>query len=701
MNHNLQSFEVNGNDPYFTADKWNETLNYSKCFEKMISGILGNKFKGIYKPFEKYNLYDYVWFNDDYYQIIEEKADTVEVFEKQNYNNLYYHNQNYYIGLNPNKKIVNIIGQNEYEVSNLEFDKFYLFDNEIVALKKQNLYRINLLTKSTNPINYIFSRTINDVKRDKFQIYILSDRCIEVGNTVNEDLTETKVLYNSDEDIIDFAINDTELLILKSNSIVDIINKSSGQLISSFEISQYIDYSKAKVLSPDNYSLVVYNGEQLLMFFNNNGQYIYSGNAKNDYLKYGVDTLTERNGYICATNNAGATTYLANRYNLEKIDIFSLLINHSKVDKLGVEEYLDFSKGQFETEKLKPEYTKLSVINDKGMNITSDVSYNLQSLLNKTIQLNIECKKPINEEICSVSIGTKICNLSVNVKAGKYVYFIDFEESSYRVTSFKNDIKTVETFNYSSGTNQNKIIFSSNTGYILTSFTIFDSIIPFHRKDYFKQNSIQSFDIQASTKSYPFSYVKTDENGNVNINVPDNSILKDSKGYKVNFSDDTDKTNTDIGLNLKGAKILWDKVVSEVTRLTNALAPKSHRHNWSDLDKIPSATTSVKGIVQLSNSVTGSSELIAASEKAVKLTKDAADAAHKRGDEAYNKANHTHPYLSNSGGTVSGNIAITGNTSINGSTTTKSITTNGNVKVNGNINTSTFTLNGYNISITK
>ena len=146
MNKNLQAFEVNGNDPYFTADKWNETLNYSKCFEKMISGILGNKFKGIYKPFEKYNLYDYVWFNDDYYQIIEEKANTVEVFEKQNYDNLYYHNSNYYIGLNPNKKIVNIIGQNEYEISNLEFDKFYLFDNEIVALKDQNLYRINLLT---------------------------------------------------------------------------------------------------------------------------------------------------------------------------------------------------------------------------------------------------------------------------------------------------------------------------------------------------------------------------------------------------------------------------------------------------------------------------------------------------------------------------------------------------------------------------
>ena len=671
MNSNLQAFEVNGNDPYFTADKWNETLNYSKCFEKMINGILGNKFKGIYKPFEKYNLYDYVWFNDDYYQIIEEKANTVEVFRKENYNNLYYHNSNYYIGLNPNKKIVNIIGQNEHEVSNLEFDKFYLFDNEIAALKGQNLYKINLLTKSTNPINYIFSRTIKDVKRDKFQIYILSDRCIEVGNAINEDLTETKVLYNSEENISDIAINDTELLILKENNIVDIINKSSGQLISSFEITRPIDYSKAKILAPDNYSLVIYDGEQLLMFFNNNGQYIYSGNAKNDYLKHGVNALTERNGYICATNNAGATTYLANRYNLEKIDIFSLLINHSKIDKLGVEEYLDFSKGQFETEKLKPECIKLSVINDKGANITNSVSYNLQNLLNKTIQVNIECDKKINEKIFSVNIGSKLCNFSINLDVGKYTYFIDFEENSYRVTSFKGDVKTVETFNYSTGANQNKITFSSNVGYILNSFTIFDSIIPFHRKDFFKQNSIQSFDIQASTKSYPFSYVKTDENGNININVPDKSIVKNNEGYRVNFSDVVNKNDPDIGLSLRGAKALWDRVVSEVTRLTNSLAPKSHRHKWSELDNIPSASTENKGIVQLSHSTTGSSEVMAASEKAVKITKDKAD-------EAYNLANHTHPYLKDTGGTV-----------------------NGNVKVNGNTDTNSFTLNGYNISITR
>lgn len=750
MNHNLQSFEVNGNDPYFTADKWNETLNYSKCFEKMISGILGNKFKGIYKPFEKYNLYDYVWFNDDYYQIIEEKANTVEVFEKQNYDNLYYHNSNYYIGLNPNKKIVNIIGQNEYEVSNLEFDNFYLFDNEIVALKDQNLYRVNLLTKSTNPINYIFSRNIRDVKRDKFQIYILSDTCIEVGNTVNDDLTETKVLYNSDEGIIDFAINEVELLILKSNNVIDIINKSSGELINSFEISQYIDYSKAKILAPDNYSLVIYDGEQLLMFFNNNGQYIYSGNAKNDYLKYGVNTLTERNGYICATNNAGATTYLANRYNLEKADIFSLLINHSKVDKLGVEEYIDFSKGQFETEKLKPEYIRLSVINDKGANITNFVSYNLQNLLNKTIQISIECKKPINEKIFSVNIGTKLCDFSINAKAGKYIYFIDFEESSYRVTSFNNDVKVVEKFNYSSGDNQNKITFSSNTGYILSSFTIFDSIIPFHRKDFFKQNSIQSFDIQASTKSYPFSYVKTDENGNININVPDKSIVKDDNGYKVNFSDATNKTDTDIGLNLKGAKSLWDKVVSEVNKLTNALAPKSHRHDWENLDNVPSATTSQKGIVQLSNSVTGSSEEIAASEKAVKLVQDDTNRKLNRGingtitnqaqlDGAIDQGVYqvsgfqingmygygflfvmrngnviSQYYVSHHGGSCyrqdwNNNISNgrwikqwdIQNFDPNSKLNVSGGTVNGNVRINGNVNTNSFTLNGYNISITR
>lgn len=693
MNNNLQAFEVSKNDPYFTADKWNETLNYSKCFEKMISGILGNKFKGIYKPFEKYNLYDYVWFNNDYYQIIEEKANTVELLEKENYNNFYYNCPGNYIGINNNKKIVNIIDQNEYELSNLEFDNFYLFGDELIAIKNENLYKINIITKITKPINYIFSRKIKDVKKDKFQIYMVSDKCIEVGNSINDDLTETKVLYNSDINISDIAINEHEILVLKNNNIVDIINKSNGQLISSFEITQHIEHSKVKILSPDNYSLIIYDGTQLIMFFNNNGQYVYSGNAKNAYLSYGVTSLTNRNGYICATNNAGATTYLANRYNLEKVNISSLLINNVNIDKSFVDEYIDYSKGQFETEKLKPEYTKISAVNDKGLNITDNFSYNFNNFLNKSIQVNIECSKQLKEKICSIYIGAKLCEISIDTQIGKNIFFVDFEETSYRLTTFNGDVKTVETFNYSSSTTQNKIVFNSKSGYILNSFIIFNSIIPFHKKDYFRQNSIQSFDIQPSIKSYPFSYVKTDEDGNININIVDQSILKNEKGYKVNLSDKLTDSNIDVGLNLKGAKTLWDKVVSEVNRLTNSLAPKSHRHEWQEIDSIPSATTSNKGIVQLSNSVIGSSETTAASEKAVKISKDAADAAHKRGDEAYNKANHEHPYLNNSGGTVNGNVTI------NGQLNSNSGTIGGALKVNGNIDTNGLTLSSYRITI--
>lgn len=668
MNNNLQAFEVNGNDPYFTADKWNEALNYSKCFEKMINGILGNNFKGIYKPFENYNLYDYVWFNDNYYQIISEKSNTVEVLQKENYDNLYYHNSNYYIGLNPNKKIVSIIGQNEYELSTLEYEKFYLYENEIIGVSGQNLYKIDINKKMTKPINWVFSKEIKDIKRDKFGIYTLSNNEIEYGNIVNDDVTETKLLCNK-ENISAFTINDKELFVLTEDNRVEILNKSTGEQIGSFNISQHIYHEKVKMIAPDNYSLVVYSGEKLLMFFNNNGNYIYSGNAKNDYITYGVTSLTNNNDYICATNNAGATIYLSNRYNLEKIDVSSLLLYNANINKQDcIETYFDFSKGQFEYNNLKPEYNKLSVINNKGISISEFISYTLPSLSNKTVQLNIEVENPINEKICTINVGTKLADISVNLQKGKYVLFIDLEENIYRITSYIKDIKTITIHSYKSGEILHKITFKSQKKYILNSFYIFDNIISLYKKDYFSQNSVMSFDIQSSFKSYPYSYVKTDENGNININLENKSILKTAKGYKANLSDDTNSTETEIGFNLKGANSLkaslTSKIAEEVKKLIDSLANKVHRHKWSDLDEIPSATISKRGIVQLSNSISNSSETIAATEKAVKT--------------AYDKASHGHPYLSSSGGTVSGNVTVS-----------------------GTINTTNLTVNGYTIKVIK
>lgn len=700
MNHNLQSFEVNGSDPYFTADKWNETLSYSKCFEKMICSILGNKFKGIYKPFNNYELYDYVWLNDDYYQIIEEKANAVNVFQKDNYKNFYYIDDNEYLAINDKNKIVKIIGQNEYEINDLTFEKFYFFENNLIALRNQNLYKINLDEKKLIPFNYIFTRQIKDIKSDKFSIYIVSNNIIEKANVLNEDLTETKKIFETNKVIIDIAINNDNIAILLDDNSVEVINKSSGRNVCTFNIAQELNHEKSKITFSDDFSLFVYDGiSKVLTFFNNGTTYLYSGNFENEYTKHGVSELTYNNSHISASNNAGVTTYLSSRYNLEKIDISSLLLNKTNIEKINAEEYLDFSKGQFETDFLKPEYTELSVINNKGIQVTKNISYNLKSLLNKTIEIIFNCDKALNENIMTVHIEDKLCNIPINVEPGEYKMFLDFYNDHFITSLFSSKNKILSRQTYSTDVNKNKIIFSSTTGYMLKSFIIFKNILKISEKDLLNQNTISSFDIQSSVKSYPFSYVKTDEDGNININIVDKSILKDKKGYKVNLSDKLTDSNTDVGLNLKGAKTLWDKVVSEVNRLTNSLAPKSHRHEWQEIDNVPSATTSNKGIVQLSNSVTGTSEEKAATESAVKIT--------------YDKANHGHPYLNiENGGTVKNEVIIsdgsspsnTGGLSI-GYTGSDgrfikgaNITPNGEISANA-LNSKKILIDGYTITI--
>ena len=79
------------------------------------------------------------------------------------------------------------------------------------------------------------------------------------------------------------------------------------------------------------------------------------------------------------------------------------------------------------------------------------------------------------------------------------------------------------------------------------------------------------------------------------------------------------------------------KIKNLPTNTTSELGGKansSHNHSWSNITSgIPSASTSAKGIVQLSDVVNSTSITLGATANAVK--------------QAYDKASHSHPYISN------------------------------------------------------
>lgn len=100
-------------------------------------------------------------------------------------------------------------------------------------------------------------------------------------------------------------------------------------------------------------------------------------------------------------------------------------------------------------------------------------------------------------------------------------------------------------------------------------------------------------------------------------------------------------------------KNLPNSTISEL----NGKANTAHNHSWNNITSgVPSATTSAKGLVQLSDAINSTSTTLRATANAVKKAYDKANHSHP-----YAGSSHTHPYLSTGGGTLSGNLTINGN----------------------------------------
>ncbi len=108
----------------------------------------------------------------------------------------------------------------------------------------------------------------------------------------------------------------------------------------------------------------------------------------------------------------------------------------------------------------------------------------------------------------------------------------------------------------------------------------------------------------------------------------------------VQLSTATNNTSTVLAATASAVKAAYDKGDHD-----HPYAPTSHSHVAGDL---PSASTTAAGIVQLSNVTNSTSTVLAATANAVKT--------------AYDKGDHSHPYVSTSGGAMTGALIMnTGN----------------------------------------
>ncbi|MCZ5960494.1 tail fiber protein [Escherichia coli] len=96
----------------------------------------------------------------------------------------------------------------------------------------------------------------------------------------------------------------------------------------------------------------------------------------------------------------------------------------------------------------------------------------------------------------------------------------------------------------------------------------------------------------------------------------------------VQLSSDTNSTSETLAATPKAVKAAYD--------LAAGKAPSSHTHPWNQITGVPTASLTAKGITQLSSATNSTSEVLAATPKAVKAAYDLA--AGKA------PSNHTHPW---------------------------------------------------------
>ncbi|HGU0127661.1 TPA: tail fiber protein, partial [Escherichia coli] len=85
----------------------------------------------------------------------------------------------------------------------------------------------------------------------------------------------------------------------------------------------------------------------------------------------------------------------------------------------------------------------------------------------------------------------------------------------------------------------------------------------------------------------------------------------------VQLSSDTNSTSETLAATPKAVKAAYD--------LAAGKAPSSHTHPWNQITGVPTASLTAKGITQLSSATNSTSEVLAATPKAVKSVKDLAD----------------------------------------------------------------------------
>lgn len=630
MNNEINQFKVQSNDPYFTANKWNETLDYSMNFEKMIKSILGPKFKGIYKVSNQYNKYDYVWYDDSIYQIIGTSNATMNISNSYGLTNVYKYKDGL-LGLNQRKEIVYYTNK-ENIIVGINFDSFcYDYKSEkCYGVKNNRIYSIDLNTKNVDLLNIIFNNSVVKIDKilcDEANVFIKSSNSIYKSNFINTENTAFEPFYKSDL-IVDFDISNNYVFIVTLDNGINIVSKSKGNNLSA-KINTNVEITTdVKIASINNNAFALYDGRNNIYTFFNNGNGIY--NLEDTIVNYdgfnsGLYSLTKsRNNIIASSLNNTIVSIPANKYSIKKVDTKKVFSRKSniEIDPLNVSCCLNYKDGYY-TYKEK-DYLLKDECTFEYKNYLPSLSGNTKIVFDFN---SVSFYKTLMLKIKTSSNGQYIGCLHYNnmsypinlpeFEGNEITIFLEYKDNSI-IETFITDDNIIEVLDVKGSSSSRTNIFELTSEYKtdIYDLVLFAVELEIDYKDYLSNNNIVPI-IDVLTNPIPYSKVHIDENGNLPIQIKGHTILKSNEGIHVNVSNNYEENNGEVVFSTAGANSLYNKMNKELNDSLKELSNKTHTHDFSEIKNIPNASQTVKGITTLAQSVSDSTNT-AVTPKAVK-----------------------------------------------------------------------------------
>lgn len=597
--NDLKKLKAIVDNPYFGAFKWNSSIEQLEAITNIFAKI-NKRFAGIYDYNKTYQLGDYVFINDNLYELskdstthfkqltsAEEKKKDIKILSVVN------------------NKLTTLDGTKLKQTYNFDFCKTNYFINETVCVKGTTAYVYNSYKDLLIPLNVSVSSNIKGTCLDEVAIYLCLERSIIEKSKTLDNINHEEI-FNTTLLIKDICCNDNYVFALLSDSRIVKINRKD-KTATYLETNKFFsDKAKISIVGKNNLFIV---DTSLLYCFQIDSSLTLKSEIEHNITDR-ITQIEKFNHELYITDENGKTYVCKNTlYPVVKCDLRNILDNNKMIVE-DINCYINPQDGVLDTELFTLVNKEILIVQkNKGIEVNRNkLIYKIKNdFINKTVFIKSEGVNETytfttNRKTFSFEVSeTGPKNIFVDIKNDLAVVYVNTQNRNYKKIIYL----------LPSVSNPSIELNSKNTdSFMVKSIVIFNNLIDNSKKDRVTDNTLYLPKVDNFTSSLPYSNVVNDLNGTPILKTANKSILMTSEGLKVNSIEDfltpVGIEDTEKVLSIKGAKNLSAKFNNLLNSFNNDKANKIHRHPFTDLDNVPYATTTSQGVVFLSNEITDS-----------------------------------------------------------------------------------------------